>query len=368
MYEFPTDYQSILSRLNSIDPALYASTRNYLSGATTKLSAYLTHGVITTQDVGNIALGKASYAASQVLLKELAWHDFYFASWDQLGNTIFSDLRYPQTYNQYPDLPAAVATAATGISVIDQSITELIDTGYMHNHSRLWLAMLCCNVAKTAWWNPSRWLYYHLLDGNIASNTLSWQWVAGSSRQLPYFANQENLNTYSGISQRQTFLDYSYEDLAQNKVPPILEERIELVLETTLPTTSIPKLTGPVLLYHSWSLNPTWYQTTTQPRVLLLEPSHFARFPMSEKRIAFILALAKNIPNLTVVVANFEELSTQNPDAVFCFRHHPAVTHWKGVREMVQPLFAVKYPITSSWSFSKFWSKSSITIKLKDSK
>ena len=97
MHEFPTDYQSILSRLNSIDPALYASTRNYLSGATTKLSAYLTHGVITTQDVGNIALGKASYAASQILLKELAWHDFYFASWDQLGDTIFSDLRYPQT-------------------------------------------------------------------------------------------------------------------------------------------------------------------------------------------------------------------------------------------------------------------------------
>ena len=366
MLEFPTDNPSILARLKAIDPGRYAKTRNYLNGAVTGLSPYLTHGVLGTREVGEAAIRQGGYKAAESLLKELAWHDFYAASWSELGDVIFSDLRYPQPNKQFNETPTAVLTARTGITAIDQSVSELLATAYLHNHSRLWLAMLCSTIARTAWWNPSRWMYYHLLDGNLASNTLSWQWVAGSSRSEPYIANQENLNTYSGITQHQTFLDHSYEELAQLPVPEILQARSSPQLATVLPTTPLPTLTGEVLLYHPWSLSPSWYQESRLSRVLLLEPDHFTRFPMSEKRINFILSLAKNISGLTLVVSNFSELSGSNPEAQFRFIQHPTTTHWNGVRETVEPLFRVKYPITSSWSFSKFWSKCSITVKLND--
>ena len=363
MHDFPTDYASILTRLEAINPQAYSHSRNYLTGSTTKLSPYITHGVLTTQDVGRIALTKATRKEAEILLKELAWRDFYYASWNQLGDTMFRDLWHPQPLGQFVDLPTAVTTATTGITAIDQSIEELLQTGYLHNHSRLWLAMLCCNVARTAWWNPSRWMYYHLLDGDLASNTMSWQWVAGSYRKQPYIADQENINTYSGITQRGTYLDVPYEELTL-RVPQNLQERSPVHLSTALVKTSIPTLSGEVLLYHAWALSPTWHSENSAPRVFLLEPEHFAQFPISKKRITFMLRLSKNIPGLTVVVANFKELQTANPNAIFRYIHHPTNTHWQGERENREPLFVVRNPVTASWSFSKFWAHSSITLHM----
>lgn len=361
MHEFPTDYSSILNRLQAIDPVAYSGTRNYLSGAVTKLSPYITHGVISTQDVGKTVLAKATYKKSETLLKELAWRDFYYATWNQLGDTIFKDIRYSQPLAHYSDMPAAILNASTGILALDQAIVDLVQTGYVHNHARLWLAMLCCNVGQTAWWNPSRWMYYHLLDGDLASNTISWQWVAGSYRKDPYLANQENINTFSGIIQNNTFLDIPYENLTQ-EVPTVLRERVAHTLTTSLVKTAPPKLQGEALLYHPWSLNPVWHKESQLPRVLLLEPNHFAQFPISKKRLAFILQLSKNISNLNVVVANFAEFAAENTNVNFHFMQHPAIAHWKGIQEKQDRLFVVSKPVTKDWSFSKFWHQCSITL------
>jgi deoxyribodipyrimidine photo-lyase len=95
----------------------------------------------------------------------------------------------------------------------------------------MWLAMLICNIAGTKWETGAAWMYYHLLDGDLASNTLSWQWVAGTFSSKKYFANQENLNKYGNSQDRQygTILDKSYEDLAQDSenkvVPSIFKDR-----------------------------------------------------------------------------------------------------------------------------------------------
>ncbi|MEO5685193.1 MAG: FAD-binding domain-containing protein [Chitinophagaceae bacterium] len=68
-----------------------------------------------------------------------------------------------------------IAGAKTGITAIDEQITLLYETGYMHNPVRMYLAGITCNIGKAHWLQPARWMYYHLLDGDLASNSLSWQ-------------------------------------------------------------------------------------------------------------------------------------------------------------------------------------------------
>jgi deoxyribodipyrimidine photo-lyase len=60
----------------------------------------------------------------------------------------------------------------------------------------MYIASLACNVAQSQWRIPAKWMYYHLLDADWASNALSWQWVAGTNSNKKYFANQNNINKY----------------------------------------------------------------------------------------------------------------------------------------------------------------------------
>jgi deoxyribodipyrimidine photo-lyase len=108
-------------------------------------------------------------------------------------------------------LPRAIAEADTGLVVIDDCINALKQNGVMHNHARMWLAGISCNMAGTYWREPARWLHYHLLDGDLASNTLSWQWIAGTFSHKQYLANQSNIDKYSKTQQPGSWLDVPYE-------------------------------------------------------------------------------------------------------------------------------------------------------------
>ncbi|NBR37028.1 MAG: deoxyribodipyrimidine photolyase, partial [Chitinophagales bacterium] len=171
---FPTDIASIWNRIDTIDPIAYGQTRNYIQGDVTYL---------TTQQI-------------QRFLQELAWREYFQRVWQQLGDDIFDDIRVNRTPLHSSQLPAAIANACTGIEAIDQGIETLYRTGYMHNHLRMYTASLVCNIAKDYWKLPSQWMYFHLLDGDLASNTCSWQWVAGSFSSKKYYCNQENINKY----------------------------------------------------------------------------------------------------------------------------------------------------------------------------
>jgi len=139
-------------------------------------------------------------------------------------------------------LPQAIVLANTGIHVLDEGLRTVQTTGWMHNHMRMWVAGTTCNVAHTHWKLPAKWLYYHLLDGDLASNTLSWQWIAGTFSHKQYIANQENINKYSRTEQHGTWLDVSYETLANMPTPEALGAReYELVLSQTAPGSPVPE-------------------------------------------------------------------------------------------------------------------------------
>ena len=229
-------------RLAAIDPSRYGATRNHLDGAVSRLSPYIRHGVLTLAEVretvfvrlkqpdarlgvvqmdllaaescsssgssgdyrfrASPAWNEAQRRAGEKLISELGWRDYWQRLWRQLGDGIWHD-REPLKTGHRPDayapaLPADIAAAATGLPCIDAFAAELMGTGWLHNHARMWLASYVVHWRRVRWQVGARWFLQHLLDGDPASNNLSWQWVASSFSHKPYIFNRANLERFSG--------------------------------------------------------------------------------------------------------------------------------------------------------------------------
>jgi deoxyribodipyrimidine photo-lyase len=101
------------------------------------------------------------------------------------------------------------------VPAIDMAVRTLYATGYLHNHARMWLASYVVHLRKVHWRAGADWLVAHLLDGDLASNHLSWQWVAGTGSSKPYLFNADNVARYAPIDWQSagTVIDCSYEQL-----------------------------------------------------------------------------------------------------------------------------------------------------------
>jgi deoxyribodipyrimidine photo-lyase len=277
------------------------------------LSPYISRGFITIADIRLRVLARG-FAPHQIeqFLKELAWREFFLRVWEWLGtDRMMRDIRFDQEDVLTHDMPTAFSGASTGIEAIDLGIQALYETGYMHNHLRMYIAGIACNMSGAHWRTPSQWLYYHLLDGDLASNTCSWQWNAGAFSSKKYITVQTNINQYTGSTQRKTFLDKTYENIWTTKVPDHMKVYAPLTLVTPLPEPSELSLdpTLPLVIYTDYSIRPDWMSDIGANRVLVLSPSHFSRFPVSEKVIQFILSLARdNIDGIQVYIGEIESL------------------------------------------------------------
>lgn len=239
-------------------------------------------------------------------LKELAWREYFLRVWESLGTEkLMTDIRFDQEDVLSHDMPRAFLEKNTGIDAFDEGVRILEETGYMHNHLRMYVAGTVTNMSHAHWQSPSRWLYSHLLDGDIASNTLSWQWNAGVFSSKKYIANQENIDLYTGSSQKGTFLDRSYENIWETTVPKPLQEFVPYEIVTPLPESDRLSIdpSFPICLYTHYCLHPEWMSDVPANRILVLSPSHFRDFPVTAKVIDFIVSLARdNIPGIHIFV------------------------------------------------------------------
>ncbi len=360
---FPTDYNSIIERVNQINPVQYGKSRNFIDGAVTYLSPYISRGVISVKQIQDLVLEKGHPSASiEKFLQELAWREYFQRVWQAKGDLLFQDIKQPQTDVMHRQMIKAIADAKTGIAVIDKKILEFYETGYMHNHVRMYVASIACNIGKAHWSASARWMYYHLLDGDLASNTCSWQWVAGTFSSKKYYCNQENINRYTHTSQIHTFLDTPTETLAICPVPDALKSSVVLNLKTNLPIVPKPAIDSNklTLIYNSYNLDPNWRKNQVANRILLLEPSHFQKYPVSEKVFEFILNLSQIIPNCQVVVGEASELkmlyeeSTLGENGIIS-KEHPAFDYYPGTKDRRDWI----YPDVEGYSnsFFSYWKK-----------
>lgn len=331
---FPTEYKKILQKIALTDPVQYGISRNYTNGAVTYLSPYLSRGVISTRQVFNSILGRG-FSRSQIesLVKELCWRD-YFQRVAQVRD-VNRDIRHKQEPVLTDAIPVSVLNAATGIEGIDTAIEKLYRTGYMHNHCRMYTASIVCNLAKSYWHNGARWMYYHLLDGDWASNACSWQWVAGANSEKKYYANQENINKYTFSSQTNTFLDTSYEALMTMETPAVLSETQKFAPEHNLPETDPMTLdvSKPSYIYNYYNLDPLWHKDEPGNRILLLDPGFFNQYPVSKKCMDFLLALSKNIAGIQVYKGSFQSLVDTYALREIYFKEHPLNFGYSGTEE-----------------------------------
>lgn len=324
--KFSTKIDDIHAQIATIDPKLYAKTRNFGNGAVTKLSSYISRGVISTRYVYKYILSlEKPWHETEKLIQELAWRDYWQQVWIAKRDAIFGDLKNEQNPISNHQIPNAIVNATTTIEAIDKAIEALYTTGYMHNHMRMYVAAICCNIAKSHWLEPAKWLYANLLDGDIASNHLSWQWIAGAFSNKKYFANQDNINHFFNSNQKGTFLDVEYDRFDTMETPKHLLDRAPLEINTNLQqiksATDIQN--SPSLIYNYYNLDPLWHKDSDYQRILLLEPSKFEQHPVSSKCIDFALALSQNIPHIKVFVGEFEALLTHISQDKINFKEHP---------------------------------------------
>lgn len=351
---FPTDYTDVLERLADIDPIEYGITRNYVDGAVTRLSPYVSRGVISTKQILQSVFDRG-FRLEQIepFVKELCWRD-YFQRVSQERN-VSIELKSPQSPVANNQIPANIVRATTGIHELDNAITELYQTGYMHNHCRMYTASIACNISRSHWYVPAKWMYYHLLDGDWASNACSWQWVAGSNSHKKYYANQENINTYTHTQQTDTFLDRTYEDIEVMGIPSKLTEVVPFSPTVVLPTSDEIHVDAslPTMIYNYYNLDPLWRRTEDGNRILLLEPTFFNEYPISKRCVDFMLELSTNIPNIQIYVGSFASyVQRYHPSRIY-YKEHPLNVDYSGTvdqRDWIEDRVTGYYP-----SFSAYW-------------
>lgn len=348
--------EHITELIEAINPDLYCQTRNYTDGAVTGLSRYISRGVISTKYVFERLLERYDYQSCRKLIQELLWRDYFQRLQQNSPELHLKVIKSDSTGSMRKGIPLAILHGRTGIEAVDEAISNLYLTGHMHNHMRLYVASLCCSIGQCHFTSPGKWLYYHLLDADVASNFGSWQWVSGSITGKPYYANQENINMFTNTSQHDTMIDMPYEALKTIQLPEKLKEICIPEFETILPETMHPILKHKtVLLYTHYSMDPLWHRDLEADRILVLEPSHFSKFPVGEILLHFILSLAANIEDLQLYCGELDELIDKHRDVDFVAKEHPLFSHWK-VR--FEPRDWIVPEVTGFYgSFSKYYNE-----------
>lgn len=365
------------ARLAAVRPQDYARTRNHLEGAVTGLSPYLTHGLLDLPEVLADVLTREDLPVQHKLVFELGWRAYFRHVWAHRGAGIFASLHEgPLHESAYaPELPADIREARTGLPVIDQAVRTQYATGTLHNHARMWLASYVVHLRKVHWRAGADWLYAHLLDGDLASNHLSWQWIAGTGSHQPYLFNAENVARYAPPAWHCTgsAIDTSYEELqawasdAQRMLAPTGAAGVtEPALHTQAPAPLSLSLPGPaalqgrsVWLVHPWSLSASPADLPADTVVLGVYPTDFHRqHPWSAARWHFVdagmaeltpwrcLADAETLPSLLAGARQVQAWA------------EPHLPPWLGrvaqLRERV-PLFAPEPRRCDS--FSQWWTR-----------
>jgi deoxyribodipyrimidine photo-lyase len=187
------------ARLDAVDPVAYAKTRNHLNGAVTKLSPYITHGMVSLPEVLRAVMAKHRLQVQDKLVFELGWREYFQHVWshreDDILQSLHAGVMPDEAYAR--SMPSDIEHARTGVPVVDEAVRYLHAHGWLHNHARMWLASYVVHVRKVHWRVGADWMFGRLIDGDLASNHLSWQWVAGTGSNKPYLFNAENVARFA---------------------------------------------------------------------------------------------------------------------------------------------------------------------------
>lgn len=209
MTPFVPTRQAGLDRLAAFVPLAgrhYTDGRNSdpgaeAQGAVSRLSPYVRYRLITEQEMVAQVLRAHRFADAEKFVQEVLWRT-YWKGWLEMRPGVWAHYveeldRQRQSFRGGRAL-AAAENGTTGIDGFDDWARELVETGYLHNHARMWFASIWIFTLRLPWALGADFFLRHLLDGDAASNTLSWRWVAGlQTVGKTYLATSDNIERYT---------------------------------------------------------------------------------------------------------------------------------------------------------------------------
>ena len=201
----------------------YSKNRNYDFGPERRsnvsvLSKYISHRVINEYDVIGSALSSYPLSKIEKYIQEVFWR-IYWKGWLEHRPMVWSDyLSYTYSDNNNTDYNNAIE-GTTGIACFDSWVAELKDKNYLHNHTRMWFASIWIFTLNLPWQLGANFFMRHLFDGDSASNTLSWRWVAGlQTVGKHYLATSSNISKYTNNKFEPKNLNEDASPLTDNKI------------------------------------------------------------------------------------------------------------------------------------------------------
>ena len=184
----------------------YSKLRNFDFGPDDRsniscLSPYITHGVINELEVIDKSLKKFSFAKNEKFIQEVLWR-VYWKGWLELRPNVWSDylVELNNLRNEFKSNQNYLNAieGKTDLECFNQWVNELKENNYLHNHTRMWFASIWIFTLELPWQLGAEFFMQHLYDGDAASNTLGWRWVAGVQTQgKHYLASEWNIKKFT---------------------------------------------------------------------------------------------------------------------------------------------------------------------------
>ncbi len=209
----------------------YSKLRNFDYGPDNRsniscLSPYITHGIINEKEVIKKSLDKFSFAKNEKFIQEVLWRT-YWKGWLELRPSVWTDFlielkKIKGDFQNNQNYKNAI-DGKTNVECFNYWVNELKENNYLHNHTRMWFASIWIFTLNLPWQLGAEFFMQHLYDGDAASNTLGWRWVAGVQTQgKHYLASEWNIKKFTNNR-------FSNFKLNENAPPKISEKKYSIL-------------------------------------------------------------------------------------------------------------------------------------------
>ena len=266
----------------------YSKLRNFDFGPENRsnvscLSPYITHGIISEKEVINKSLSKFSFSKNEKFIQEVLWRT-YWKGWLELRPNVWTDYlielnKIREDFKNNQNYINAIE-GKTNIECFNVWVNELKEKNYLHNHTRMWFASIWIFTLELPWQLGAEFFMQHLYDGDAASNTLGWRWVAGIQTQgKHYLASEWNIKKFTNNR-------FNNIKLNENATPKVSEKTYSIVKQDFSSKNIYDK--NLFIFENNLSFETTDFQNEKFEKIYIISNKNENRFiKLSEKVIRF---------------------------------------------------------------------------------
>ena len=266
----------------------YTKLRNFDFGPdnrsnTSCLSPYITHGTINELEIINKSLNKFSFSKNEKFIQEVLWR-VYWKGWLELRPNVWSDylIELDKIKNDFKDNQNYLNAleGKTNIECFNYWVNELKENNYLHNHTRMWFASIWIFTLELPWQLGAEFFMQHLFDGDAASNTLGWRWVAGVQTQgKHYLASEWNIKK---------FTNNRFQDIKLNEnANPIFNDKIYSINKENFSNSDILENKNLVIFENNMTYEFSDFKDHKFEKIFLISNETNRKIKLSEKVLKF---------------------------------------------------------------------------------